>query len=142
MGQFVHGPTPQAFIFYFLFFSFIIVFFSHPHVYVDIFHCLIVLFIIVINNVRVCVCVKAGLLGCEAVLSSMALMQASTISAPKKMMTPLAPPPVPGPTQRDPQGHMGLTAAMTCPPLVRRLNIMHYTNQGKGTVPVTTECYQ
>ncbi|GAA6090599.1 zinc finger protein ZFP2 isoform X1 [Tachysurus ichikawai] len=62
----------------------------------------------------------AGLLGCEAVLSSMALMQASTISAPKKMMTSLAPPPVPGSTQRDPQGHMGLTAAMTCPPLLVR----------------------
>lgn len=69
----------------------------------------------------------------------MALMQASTISAPKKMMTSLAPPPVPGSTQRDPQGHMGLTAAMTCPPLVSRLNIIHYTNQGKETV--TTELY-
>ncbi|KAI5093234.1 zinc finger protein 148 isoform X30 [Silurus meridionalis] len=81
----------------------------------------------------------AGLLGCEAVLSSMALMQASTISAPKKMMTSLAPPPVPGSTQRDPQGHMGLTAAMTCPPLVRLLHITHYTEQGRETVPLTTE---
>lgn len=88
-----------------------------------------------------CVCarLKAGLLGCEAVLSSMALMQASTISAPKKMMTSLAPPPVPGSTQRDPQGHMGLTAAMTCPPLVRRINIAHCTNQGKEAAAVTTE---
>lgn len=76
-----------------------------------------------ITRMRVCVGLKAGLLGCEAVLSSMALMQASTISAPKKMMTSLAPPPVPVSTQRDPQGHAGLTAAMTCPPLVRKLNI-------------------
>lgn len=84
---------------------------------------------------------KAGLLGCEAVLSSMALMQASTISAPKKMMTSLAPPPVPGPAQRDPQGHMGLTAAMTCPPLVRRLHLTHYTSLGKEAVSVTNQCY-
>lgn len=68
---------------------------------------------------------KAGLLGCEAVLSSMALMQASSIAAPKKMMSPLGPASGHGSAQRDAQdrgtqGHMVLPTSMTCPPLVRR----------------------
>uniref|UniRef100_A0AAY4D9A9 Zinc finger protein 740 n=1 Tax=Denticeps clupeoides TaxID=299321 RepID=A0AAY4D9A9_9TELE len=67
----------------------------------------------------------AGLLGCEAVLSSMALMQASSMAAPKKMMSPLAPTPTHGPGQRDipdrgPQGHMVLPTGMSCPPLLLR----------------------
>uniref|UniRef100_A0A8C6SFD8 Zinc finger protein 740 n=1 Tax=Neogobius melanostomus TaxID=47308 RepID=A0A8C6SFD8_9GOBI len=64
----------------------------------------------------------AGLLGCEAVLSSMALMQASTMAAPpKKMMTPLGhgPPPREGP-DRPPQSHMILPSGMSCPPLLIR----------------------
>ncbi|KAL4655570.1 zinc finger protein 2-like isoform X1 [Arapaima gigas] len=61
----------------------------------------------------------AGLLGCEAVLSSMALMQASSIATPKKMMSPL------GHGQRDspergPQSHMILPSGMSCPPLLIR----------------------
>uniref|UniRef100_A0A8B9RKF4 C2H2-type domain-containing protein n=1 Tax=Astyanax mexicanus TaxID=7994 RepID=A0A8B9RKF4_ASTMX len=67
----------------------------------------------------------AGLLGCEAVLSSMALMQASSMAAPKKMMTPLGPAPGHASGQRDlqdrgPQGHMVLPTGMTCPPLLLR----------------------
>uniref|UniRef100_A0A8D3D506 C2H2-type domain-containing protein n=1 Tax=Scophthalmus maximus TaxID=52904 RepID=A0A8D3D506_SCOMX len=64
----------------------------------------------------------AGLLGCEAVLSSMALMQASSMAAPpKKMMAPLGH----GPPQRDgpdrgPQSHMILPSGMSCPPLLIR----------------------
>lgn len=70
-------------------------------------------------------CFKAGLLGCEAVLSSMALMQASSITAPKKMMSPLGLASGHGSAQRDAQdrgmqGHMILPTSMTCPPLVRR----------------------
>lgn len=64
---------------------------------------------------------QAGLLGCEAVLSSMALMQASSMAAPpKKMMAPLghAPPQREGP-DRAPQSHMILPSGMSCPPLVR-----------------------
>lgn len=64
---------------------------------------------------------QAGLLGCEAVLSSMALMQASSMAAPpKKMMTPLGhgPPQREGP-DRGPQSHMILPSGMSCPPLVR-----------------------
>lgn len=64
---------------------------------------------------------QAGLLGCEAVLSSMALMQASSMAAPpKKMMAPLGhgPPPREGP-DRGPQSHMILPSGMSCPPLVR-----------------------
>ncbi|TNN81320.1 Zinc finger protein 740 [Liparis tanakae] len=63
----------------------------------------------------------AGLLGCEAVLSSMALMQASSMAAPpKKMMAPLGhgPPQREGP-DRAPQSHMILPSGMSCPPLVR-----------------------
>lgn len=72
-----------------------------------------------------CCLLQAGLLGCEAVLSSMALMQASSIAAPKKMMSPLGPASGHGSAQRDvqdrgTQGHMVLPASMTCPPLVRR----------------------
>lgn len=72
-----------------------------------------------------CCFFKAGLLGCEAVLSSMALMQASSIAAPKKMMSPLGPASGHGSAQRDAQdrgmqGHMVLPTSMTCPPLVRR----------------------
>ncbi|RXN11535.1 gastrula zinc finger -like isoform X6 [Labeo rohita] len=67
----------------------------------------------------------AGLLGCEAVLSSMALMQASSIAAPKKMMSPLGPASGHGSAQRDAQdrgtqGHMVLPTSMTCPPLLLR----------------------
>ncbi|MEQ2250374.1 hypothetical protein ILYODFUR_000071 [Ilyodon furcidens] len=65
---------------------------------------------------------QAGLLGCEAVLSSMALMQASTMAAPpKKMMAPLghAPPQREGP-DRAPQSHMILPSGMSCPPLLIR----------------------
>nr|XP_005172857.1 zinc finger protein 148 isoform X30 [Danio rerio] len=67
----------------------------------------------------------AGLLGCEAVLSSMALMQASSIAAPKKMMSPLGPASAHGSGQRDmqergTQGHMVLPTSMTCPPLLLR----------------------
>uniref|UniRef100_A0A1A8L8H5 Zinc finger protein 740 n=2 Tax=Nothobranchius TaxID=28779 RepID=A0A1A8L8H5_9TELE len=64
----------------------------------------------------------AGLLGCEAVLSSMALMQASTMAAPpKKMMAPLGhvPPQREGP-DRAPQSHMILPSGMSCPPLLIR----------------------
>ncbi|XP_068598539.1 zinc finger protein 740-like [Brachionichthys hirsutus] len=64
----------------------------------------------------------AGLLGCEAVLSSMALMQASTMAAPpKKMMAPLGhgPPQREGP-DRGPQSHMILPSGMSCPPLLIR----------------------
>lgn len=64
---------------------------------------------------------QAGLLGCEAVLSSMALMQASSMAAPpKKMMAPLGhgPPQREGP-DRAPQSHMILPSGMSCPPLVR-----------------------
>lgn len=71
---------------------------------------------------------QAGLLGCEAVLSSMALMQASSMAAPpKKMMAPLghAPPPREGP-DRGPQSHMILPSGMSCPPLVRT----HFRNLG------------
>lgn len=71
---------------------------------------------------------QAGLLGCEAVLSSMALMQASSMAAPpKKMMAPLGhgPPPREGP-DRGPQSHMILPSGMSCPPLVRT----HFRNLG------------
>lgn len=64
---------------------------------------------------------QAGLLGCEAVLSSMALMQASSMAAPpKKMMAPIGhgPPQREGP-DRAPQSHMILPSGMSCPPLVR-----------------------
>uniref|UniRef100_A0A3Q3XN98 Zinc finger protein 740 n=1 Tax=Mola mola TaxID=94237 RepID=A0A3Q3XN98_MOLML len=64
----------------------------------------------------------AGLLGCEAVLSSMALMQASSMAAPpKKMMAPLGhgPPQREGP-DRGPQSHMILPSGMSCPPLLIR----------------------
>ncbi|XP_028849694.1 zinc finger protein 740b isoform X2 [Denticeps clupeoides] len=60
----------------------------------------------------------AGLLGCEAVLSSMALMQANSMSGHKKMVTPL------GPGQRDNQeghhSHMVLPSGVSCPPLLIR----------------------
>ncbi|KAG7218495.1 hypothetical protein INR49_009372 [Caranx melampygus] len=65
---------------------------------------------------------NAGLLGCEAVLSSMALMQASSMAAPpKKMMAPLGhgPPQREGP-DRAPQSHMILPSGMSCPPLLIR----------------------
>ncbi|KAI1892290.1 hypothetical protein AGOR_G00131820 [Albula goreensis] len=61
----------------------------------------------------------AGLLGCEAVLSSMALMQAGSMAGQKKMMSQL------GPGQRDspdhtPQSHMVLPSGVSCPPLLIR----------------------
>ncbi|KAJ8404003.1 hypothetical protein AAFF_G00343530 [Aldrovandia affinis] len=61
----------------------------------------------------------AGLLGCEAVLSSMALMQASSMAGQKKMMSPLTH----GQREtndRAPQGHMILPTGMSCPPLLIR----------------------
>lgn len=72
-------------------------------------------------SVALCFTLQAGLLGCEAVLSSMALMQASSMAAPpKKMMAPLGhgPPQREGP-DRGPQSHMILPSGMSCPPLVR-----------------------
>ncbi|XP_056590345.1 zinc finger protein 239 isoform X7 [Triplophysa dalaica] len=67
----------------------------------------------------------AGLLGCEAVLSSMALMQASSITAPKKIMSSLGPASGHGSAQRDAQdrgmqGHMVLPTGMSCSPLLLR----------------------
>ncbi|XP_057217754.1 zinc finger protein 771 isoform X7 [Triplophysa rosa] len=67
----------------------------------------------------------AGLLGCEAVLSSMALMQASSITAPKKIMSTLGPASGHGSAQRDAQdrgmqGHMVLPTGMSCSPLLLR----------------------
>ncbi|XP_070967129.1 zinc finger protein 740-like isoform X49 [Salvelinus alpinus] len=65
----------------------------------------------------------AGLLGCEAVLSSMALMQASSMAGPpKKMMAPLGhgPPPQRDGLDRGPQSHMILPSGMSCPPLLIR----------------------
>ncbi|KAJ8258236.1 hypothetical protein GJAV_G00194660 [Gymnothorax javanicus] len=66
----------------------------------------------------------AGLLGCEAVLSSMALMQAGSMAGQKKMMPQL------GPGQREspdhaqqghaPQSHMVLPSGVSCPPLLIR----------------------
>ncbi|KAL4646198.1 zinc finger protein 740-like [Arapaima gigas] len=61
----------------------------------------------------------AGLLGCEAVLSSMALMQASSMAGQKKMTTPL------GQGQREgsehvQHNHMVLPSGMSCPPLLIR----------------------
>ena len=56
----------------------------------------------------------------------MALMQASSMAGPKKMMAPLGPSPGHhGPGQRDiqdrgPQGPMVLPPGMNCPPLVRK----------------------
>nr|XP_023654633.1 zinc finger protein 740-like [Paramormyrops kingsleyae] len=61
----------------------------------------------------------AGLLGCEAVLSSMALMQAGSMAGQKKMATPL------GQGQRESpehsqHNHMVLPSGMSCPPLLIR----------------------
>uniref|UniRef100_A0A672K0U2 Gastrula zinc finger protein XlCGF46.1-like n=1 Tax=Sinocyclocheilus grahami TaxID=75366 RepID=A0A672K0U2_SINGR len=55
----------------------------------------------------------------------MALMQASSIAAPKRMMSPLGPASGHGSAQRDAQdrgtqGHMVLPTSMTCPPLLLR----------------------
>uniref|UniRef100_A0A3P8S1G6 Zinc finger protein 740 n=1 Tax=Amphiprion percula TaxID=161767 RepID=A0A3P8S1G6_AMPPE len=61
----------------------------------------------------------AGLLGCEAVLSSMALMQANNIPGQKKMMSPL----VQGHRVHHGQAHhshMGHPSAGSCPPLLIR----------------------
>lgn len=85
-------------------------------------------------------CFQAGLLGCEAVLSSIALMQANNIPGQKKMMPPL------GQGQRtSPESHhshsqhshnhhghqihhgqphhshMGHSSTGSCPPLVRQM---------------------
>ncbi|CAN9516085.1 unnamed protein product [Ophioblennius macclurei] len=81
----------------------------------------------------------AGLLGCEAVLSSMALMQANNIPGQKKMMSSLGqghrgspdghhPHPQHGHNHHGPQvhhgqgqhGHMGHPSGGTCPPLLIR----------------------
>uniref|UniRef100_A0A3B3RTR9 Zinc finger protein 740 n=1 Tax=Paramormyrops kingsleyae TaxID=1676925 RepID=A0A3B3RTR9_9TELE len=61
----------------------------------------------------------AGLLGCEAVLSSMALMQASSMAGQKKMMSPLGHGQRESP-ERAPQSHMILPSGMSCPPLLIR----------------------
>ncbi|XP_006629341.2 zinc finger protein 740b [Lepisosteus oculatus] len=66
----------------------------------------------------------AGLLGCEAVLSSMALMQASSMAGQKKMMSPLGQGAA-GAGQRDggdrgAQSHMVLPTGLSCPPLLIR----------------------
>ncbi|KAG9353480.1 hypothetical protein JZ751_018082, partial [Albula glossodonta] len=58
----------------------------------------------------------AGLLGCEAVLSSMALMQASSMAGQKKMMSPLNHGQRES-TERVPQSHMILPSGLSCPPL-------------------------
>lgn len=83
---------------------------------------------------------QAGLLGCEAVLSSMALMQASSMAAPpKKMMAPLGhgPPQREGP-DRGPQSHMILPSGMSCPPLVRtHLGQMLYFNHCVEPKPIS-----
>lgn len=78
-------------------------------------------------------CTQAGLLGCEAVLSSMALMQAGSMPNHRKMSSHL------GHGQREnnhshnhnnnhnhnqdtqnQNGHMVLPSGISCPPLVRR----------------------
>ncbi|KAJ8359121.1 hypothetical protein SKAU_G00156460 [Synaphobranchus kaupii] len=61
----------------------------------------------------------AGLLGCEAVLSSMALMQASSMAGQKKMMSPLSHGQRES-TERSSPGHMILPSGMSCPPLLIR----------------------
>ncbi|XP_035243775.1 zinc finger protein 148 isoform X2 [Anguilla rostrata] len=61
----------------------------------------------------------AGLLGCEAVLSSMALMQASSMAGPKKMMSPLSHGQRES-AERNAPGHMILPSGMSCPPLLIR----------------------
>lgn len=84
-------------------------------------------------------CCQAGLLGCEAVLSSMALMQANNISGQKKMMSPLGQGHRASPDSHQNQSqhshnhhghqvhhgqphnsHMGHSSAGSCPPLVRK----------------------
>ncbi|XP_066564574.1 zinc finger protein 740 [Amia ocellicauda] len=67
----------------------------------------------------------AGLLGCEAVLSSMALMQASSMAGQKKMMSPLGQGGGGGMGQRDggdrsSHSHMVLPSGLSCPPLLIR----------------------
>ncbi|KAK5894674.1 hypothetical protein CesoFtcFv8_011346 [Champsocephalus esox] len=81
----------------------------------------------------------AGLLGCEAVLSSMALMQANNIPGQKRMMSPLGQGHRPSPESHQPhsqqihnqhghqvhhqqphQSHMGHPSAGSCPPLLIR----------------------
>ncbi|XP_076132087.1 zinc finger protein 740b isoform X3 [Alosa pseudoharengus] len=69
-------------------------------VYVYVYVCMCACMRVLCQCVRVALLWQAGLLGCEAVLSSMALMQANSMSGHKKMVTPL------GPGQRENQeGH-------------------------------------
>lgn len=85
-----------------------------------------------------CLCCQAGLLGCEAVLSSMALMQANNIPGQKRMMSPLGQGHRASPESHQTHSqhshnhhghqvhhgqahhsHMGHPSAGSCPPLVR-----------------------
>lgn len=85
-----------------------------------------------------CLCCQAGLLGCEAVLSSMALMQANNIPGQKKMMSPLGQGQRTSPESHQTHSqhsqnhhshqvhhgqahhsHMGHPSTGSCPPLVR-----------------------
>lgn len=84
-----------------------------------------------------CLCCQAGLLGCEAVLSSMALMQANSIPGQKKMMSSLgqghrASPDSQSQHSHNHHGHqvhhgqphhshMGHPSGGSCPPLVREM---------------------
>ena len=87
-----------------------------------------------------CLCCQAGLLGCEAVLSSMALMQANSIPGQKKMMSPLGQGHRASPESQQTHSqhshnhhghqahhgqphhsHMGHPSAGSCPPLVREM---------------------
>lgn len=84
-----------------------------------------------------CFCYQAGLLGCEAVLSSMALMQANNIPGQKRMMSSLGQGHRASPESHQTHSqhsnhhghqvhhgqahhsHMGHPSAGSCPPLVR-----------------------
>lgn len=87
-----------------------------------------------LSTLTCCLCCQAGLLGCEAVLSSMALMQANNIPGQKRMMSSLGQghraSPESHQTQHGHHGHqvhhgqahhshMGHPSAGSCPPLVR-----------------------
>lgn len=100
-----------------------------------------------------CLCYQAGLLGCEAVLSSMALMQANNIPGQKRMMSSLGQGHRASPESHQThsqhghnhhghqvhhgQGHhshMAHPSAGSCPPLVRKRT--NWT--GSLTKPVKT----
>lgn len=84
-----------------------------------------------------CLCYQAGLLGCEAVLSSMALMQANNIPGQKRMMSSLSQGHRASPESHQThsqhshhghqahhgqahQSHVGHASGGSCPPLVRK----------------------